>query len=349
MLVLPPELEQPLNLVKQHFLVLDYYVRQEGGLEAAVTQPPNLKDSFYQLSQKLKAHGWVAFIRKEAEGRLILYVAKMPPIKTYPTRIAIILLTVTLGLTLIDGWARWGAPRTPTGYADTIYYAAGLLGILLIHEAGHKLAANLHKTRTSPPYFIPGIPVLALPTFGAFISMKDPVINRDSLFDIAIAGPIAGLVATILFNVPGVLTSQLAPIETIPPGAPILRVSILQYLMFLQAGMVREGYVIVIGPLAFASYLGFIITFLNLLPAWQLDGGHMARAVLGPRLHRTLTFATILFAIAIGFYALAIFLLFFALQRIEVRPLDDVSTISNSRRILWVAVIILAVLTAPLL
>jgi Zn-dependent protease len=347
MLALPRELEEPFSLVKQHFTVLDYYVRQEGGLEAAVARPPNLKESFYQLSQKLKARGWLAFIREEAGGRLIMYVARMPTIRTYPTRTAVILLTITLGLTLIDGWVRWGAPTR--GLADTLYYALGLLGILLVHEAGHKLAANLHKTRTSPPYFIPGIPVIALPTFGAFIAMKDPVINRDTLFDIAIAGPIAGLAATLMLNIPGVWTSRLAPVEAVPPGAPTLRVSILQYLMFLQAGMVREGHVILIGPLAFAAYLGFIITFLNLLPAWQLDGGHMARAVLGPRLHRTLTFATILFALAIGFYALAILLLFFALQRIEVRPLDDVSTISNSRRILWVVVIILAVLTAPLL
>jgi membrane-associated protease RseP (regulator of RpoE activity) len=101
-------------------------------------------------------------------------------------------------------------------------------------------------------------------------------------------------------------------------------------------------------PVLFAAWLGFLITFLNLLPAWQLDGGHMARSILGQKFHRIATYASVAILFLLQYQMMAIFILLFSMRNMSVRPLDDVSPLSKTRKLLYIAVIVIAFLCAPL-
>jgi len=155
-----------------------------------------------------------------------------------------------------------------------------------VHESGHLIAAKKHKIKASWPYFIPGVPVFGIPTFGALIQSKGLTINRDILFDVAIAGPIAGLVIAIIVCIFGAYTSpeisnELA--DELFKESQLMKMN-MPLLMSISLDVFDKGgkdTQVVMSPIMFAAWLGFLITFLNLLPAWQLDGGHRARALFG--------------------------------------------------------------------
>ncbi|MGI0040472.1 MAG: site-2 protease family protein [Nitrosopumilaceae archaeon] len=100
-------------------------------------------------------------------------------------------------------------------------------------------------------------------------------------------------------------------------------------------------------PVLYAAWLGFLITFLNLLPAWQLDGGHIARATLGRKWHKVTTYAGIGTLVILGYWIMALFVLSFSMRSPDVRPLDDISPLSSKRKKLFILVIGLAVVCAP--
>ncbi len=235
-------------------------------------------------------------------------------------------------------------------------YTLSLLGILGIHELGHITAARIHKLKTTWPYFIPGIPVFTLlPSFGAFIQSRGLTINREILFDVAIAGPIAGLVIAIIvslyaaYTVPvidGQLAEQMFEEGSLTPfgfGEPLLMTASLA--LFGKGG---EGSEILMTPVLKAAWIGFLITFLNLLPAWQLDGGHIARTFLGPKLHRYATFGSMAILVLLGFWFMAMLILVLSARNPSANPLDDISPLTKNRKMLYFGVIILAILCAPL-
>jgi Zn-dependent protease len=176
--------------------------------------------------------------------------------------------------------------QQPDQFTVGLPYSLGLLLILGAHELGHYFTAKAHGIRVTPPYFIP-VP-FALGTFGAFIRIKSLTPNRRALFDVAVAGPLAGLV----FAIPALLIG-LRFSEVIPGNAPsalghagvnIGSSVLLACLAKLSLGAsVLEGHHLLLHPLAFAGWLGFIVTALNLLPIGQLDGGHMSHALFGSR------------------------------------------------------------------
>jgi membrane-associated protease RseP (regulator of RpoE activity) len=227
-----------------------------------------------------------------------------------------------------------------------------LVGILGVHEGGHLIAARIHKIRTSWPYFIPGVPIIGLPTFGAMIQSRGLMINRDIIFDIAIAGPIAGLVIAVLVSFYGAYTSPILD-QSIAAGLPEGALQKLNDSILMQAALATFGKAgsdveVLMSPVMFAAWLGFLITFLNLLPAWQLDGGHMARAIFGKKIHQIATYASVGILFLLRYEMMAIFILIFSMKNMSVRPLDDVSPLSRNRKLLYGVVVILAVLCAPL-
>jgi len=135
----------------------------------------------------------------------ILIVTKLPEVKRKwlsKSWVPRILFAATVTMVLIDGYFRTDFVNSLAFIGDpfemSILYAFSLIGILGVHESGHLIAAKKHKIRTTWPFFIPGVPVFGIPTFGALIQSKGLTINRDILFDVAIAGPIAGLVIAII-------------------------------------------------------------------------------------------------------------------------------------------------------
>ena len=182
--------------------------------------------------------------------------------------------------------------RQPERFAVGLPYSLALLLILGSHELGHYFTAKAHGIRVTPPYFIP-VP-FALGTFGAFIKINSLTPDRRALFDVAVAGPLTGLVFAIPALLIGLRFSEVIPGNGgsglgqvgVDVGSSIL----LTFLANLSLGAsVLEGNHLLLHPLAFAGWLGLIVTALNLLPIGQLDGGHISHALFGSRAARAIS------------------------------------------------------------
>jgi membrane-associated protease RseP (regulator of RpoE activity) len=173
------------------------------------------------------------------------------------------------------------SPSSPFDFLRGWVFAVPLIGILLFHESGHYLMARRHKVAVSPPYFIP-FPNL-IGTMGAFISIRSPIKSRKVLLDIGAAGPLAGLLPSMIALALGYHYSTTGPMVTdtlvIEFGDSILSWT-LQYLVI---GSVPDGLSVWIHPAGLAGWVGLFVTMLNLLPIGQLDGGHIAYALIGRR------------------------------------------------------------------
>lgn len=234
-------------------------------------------------------------------------------------------------------------------------YSLALLTILGCHEFSHYFAAVYYKIRTTLPYFIP-IPFF-LGTFGAFIQMKSPVPHRKALFDVAIAGPLGGLVAALPILWFGLTRSTVVPM---PDQSNLLqfqsldpRFSLLMSVMtkFALGSDFQADTVLNLHPLAIAGYIGLIVTALNLMPFGQLDGGHIIHAMLGQRAaviagQITRVAIVLLSFIRSDFFLWAIILL---LMPVGDQPaLNDVSELDDKRDFLGiVAIAILIVILLP--
>jgi membrane-associated protease RseP (regulator of RpoE activity) len=182
----------------------------------------------------------------------------------------------------------FGLTCTTTYLAGGFAFAATLMAILVVHEMGHYVAARIHKIDTSLPYFIPLPPQFSLGTLGAVIKMRRPIADRNQLIDVGAAGPLAGLVVAIPLLVIGL---TLSPVVAEPPQEGFLEGNSLAYiaLKFAVAGRylpAADGTDVMLHPMAFAAWVGLLITMINLIPIGQLDGGHVARAFLGDRHER---------------------------------------------------------------
>jgi len=168
-----------------------------------------------------------------------------------------------------------------TGWFGGPYFAATLMTILLCHELGHYFTGRRRGVDVSLPYFIPVPPQVTLGTLGAVIRMRRPISDRNALFDVGASGPVAGLVIAIPLLVIGLYLSEVGPIDpdSMIEGNSILY-ALLKYAVFgrwLPSG----GIDVHLHPMAFAGWVGLLITMINLMPIGQLDGGHVARAALG--------------------------------------------------------------------
>lgn len=159
-------------------------------------------------------------------------------------------------------------------------YSACILAILGAHEMGHYLTCRYYRIDASLPYFLPA-PLFLTGTLGAFIRIRQPIPGKRELFDIGIAGPIAGFLVALPILIVGVDLSERVLIE--PGGLWLGEPLLMQAAIWLTHGPLPEGYTIATHPMAFAAWFGLLATALNLFPIGQLDGGHISYAVLGPR------------------------------------------------------------------
>lgn len=162
-------------------------------------------------------------------------------------------------------------------------FSATLMGILLCHELGHYVAARRHGVEVSLPFFIPLPPQVSLGTLGAVIRMRRPITDPDKLFDVGAAGPIAGLCVAIPMLAIGLAISDVGPIpkDSVLEGNSILYA--IMKLAILGRWVPAHGVDVQLHPIGFAAWVGLLVTFINLIPIGQLDGGHVARAVFGDR------------------------------------------------------------------
>ena len=235
------------------------------------------------------------------------YELPQPPSTFSAWGLPIILFALTMFTTLWAGAYQvntkpvTGAWDFLTKYPDSLFnglpFAATLLGILVIHELGHYVLARIHRVPASFPLFIPGPPQF-IGTFGAVIRMRSPIMKRQALFDIGVAGPIAGFLAAVVAVIIGLSFSYVVPKEHVfglQLGEPLL----LKGFAWLLFGPIPTTHDLVLHPIAFAAWFGFFVTAINLLPLGQLDGGHVAFAVFG-RQQRQLAYVTVPILIYLG-------------------------------------------------
>ncbi len=319
------------------------------GVPTFVLEPGPTKEPFEKLAREAKTRQLVPFLRRQRAGELIL--SFFPEPKRPPLRLKwnALLLVITLGTIFLSGWIlgwRYAqlfedlALPVPDLATLAVLFTAGLFLIIGLHECGHKVASCWNRIESSAPYFIPGPPPIG--TFGAVIVQRGFPINRDQLFDVGFSGLLLGFLTTITIALIGVQLCAAIPLEAIGilelrrvgfPQIPPL----VQLLLFTRP--LDRAVIILDHPMLIAAYIGCIITFLNALPIWQLDGGHVARAILGRRGHRIIGFLAWASLLFLGPYMLmALFLLFALLTTggIHPGPLDDVSPLSTRRKVLSV-------------
>ena len=322
----------------------------------------NFKSKFEELARRLEDMHYLCRLKKMDNGKFLI-IQKFTPNKQRKWLSASwtprILFAVVFTFVMIDGYVRTENANSIVEIGNPLemagIYTLALLGILGIHESGHLIAARAHRLKTTWPYFIPGLPIIGIPTFGAFIQARGLTVNREILFDVAIAGPIAGLIIAVIVSIFAAYTAPILEVDVAQElyedsrlikwnlGEPLLMTASLS--LFGKGG---DGHEVLMTPLLFAAWIGFLITFLNLLPAWQLDGGHMARTLLGPKLHRYATYGSMAILVLLDFWMMAILILILSSRNPSANPLDDISPLTKNRKLAYVGIIILAILCAPL-
>lgn len=179
-----------------------------------------------------------------------------------------------------------------------IPFAGSLLFILTTHELGHYLLSKIHRVPASLPLFIPGPPHF-IGTFGAIIRMRGPILSRRALFDIGVAGPLAGFVVAVAMLIIGLSLSTVVD-RTATYGLHLGEPLLLQFMSWVVIGPLPPEADVVLHPVGFAAWFGLFVTSLNLLPIGQLDGGHVAYALWGPR-QRTMALAFLPILLILGF------------------------------------------------
>ncbi len=301
------------------------------------------------IAERARGQGTLIFFRREADEQVI-YAANgtMPtaPVRYY---LAVALFVVTLISVFITGGLQETGPNgaLTINWREGLAYALPLMLILLAHELGHFFVARHHRMSVSPPFFIP-LPVVSLGTMGAVIVMTAPPKNRRHLLEMGAAGPLAGLLLAIPILLIGLSQSTVGPAPTQPymqEGNSLLYAG-LKYLVFGQL-LPSNGVDVQLSSLAFAGWVGLLITALNLIPAGQLDGGHAAFTLFGQRI-RPLTWVLIAAMIGLalltqfwGWLLWAVLLFFFGFA--YAVPMDDLTPLDGKHKALAVLVLLLAV------
>ncbi|MEM3403177.1 MAG: site-2 protease family protein [Nitrososphaeria archaeon] len=346
--------------VSKNFTIIDYFLRSDGAVEYKVMKTENIKENFLSLWSTLKKSGYIPVLRK-GEPYLTLYVAPYIKRKKYSYKMGVTLLAATMASLLIDGWVRASSSTSQKIFPEwnpivvTLSYALAFIGILGLHEVGHLVMSRKRGLSSTMPYFIPGIPGSGVPTFGAVIFATEPMVNKDTQFDIGLLGPISGFIVAVFVSFLGVLTSVPMTLEEFTKlfGAgetSFVDVPLIMNLMLIGTGKVSasQQMVVILSPLAYAAWFGFLITFLNTLPAWQLDGGHMSRSVLNERQQRIATLLSAVIMALFGFLLMAMLILFLSFGQNEIKPLDEVSPLSRSRKLVYGLVLVVTILCAPI-
>ena len=214
-------------------------------------------------------------------------VIKFPKIP----RINLILFILTIFTTLLAGAIMEGVNplKNPLGIVQGWPFSVTLMLILGFHEFGHYYFAQKHHVNATLPYFIPAPTFIG--TFGAFIKIESPIYRKDALLQIGAAGPIAGFIVAVPALIIGMYLSQIVEISSANIGITLGDSILIKFLTALIFPNLSNTQDVMLHPIAFAGWIGLLVTMLNLLPIGQLDGGHIAYAMLGRKYDRVSKFA----------------------------------------------------------
>lgn len=352
--------------IGKHFPFYDVkYVKDTAAFFCRIDEK-QLEEKFDSLRKSLSDKGFVPILRHE-HGEHIIYITKKLKRKEKPIWINILLLTTTIITTILTGsllslnhldiWSlqnQMDIFKFENLLNGAVFFSLPLMSILIIHEMGHYFISKRHGISTSLPYFIPVPPVLGfnIGTFGALISSRDPMPNKKALFDVGIAGPLAGFFVAIPVTIIGIATANIVPVipfENLAEGEIVFGSSFLIDIMTKIILDLPQGYTIDLNPILFAGWVGLLITSINLLPAGQLDGGHIFRAVLGNK-QKYAGWIAIFIMILTGWWFFAIIILFL-MGTMHPPPLNDETEIDYKRKLLFIlaiAILILCFIPTPI-
>jgi membrane-associated protease RseP (regulator of RpoE activity) len=341
------EVERIRTTVSAQFPVYETRVTPNSLILLVHAEPASLEARFDQLRQDLWSKFYVPQIRYEG-GEYLIEVVRRPNRRPYGVWVNLILLAGTVGTTVTAGAFLWlayvgGSRLTSTDFLwGGLYFGLPLLAILGFHELAHYLVARHHHVEASLPYFLPvPPPYLLFGTFGAFISLREPIPSKKVLLDIGASGPLAGFAVAVPVMLAGMALSAHAPaISLANCGPTILGVnygnlefgfgtSIFGFVLSLFVPLAIAN----LHPLAIAGWVGVLVTAINLLPAGQLDGGHVFRALAGER-SRFISWAAFLGLFGLGFFYQGWFvfaILIFFLGMRHPPPLNDISPLDAKR------------------
>ena len=315
-----------------------------------------------RLRVRLAPYGYTPFLQRD-DG--LDWVQALPlaevTARSRPS-IHILLFLATVATTLlagafISGVSPVALSADPRRIASGLPFAASLLAILGVHEFGHYTLGRRHGMAVSLPYFLPLPPIpgtLMIGTLGAVIRLRGPAQSRRALFDMAVAGPLAGLVVAIPVYVWGL---RMSSVIQIPPGTEIAAFQLgdsllLKLLTRLVMGPLPTGTDILLHPVGLAAWFGFLVTTLNLIPAGQLDGGHIVYALFGRR-HTLISQCSVVILLLMGIVlwspnwlvwaALIVFLMGFH----HGPTMDDITPLGPGRRAVGALAFVLLVLLLP--
>ncbi len=338
-----------------------------------------------QLAAMLKPYRLTPLFRWDGERHAVLLVPAVDHPQTGNPRVNLILFIATLISVLIagaifapSGLSENAQPTIPQLLVAAIPFTVSFLAIMSAHEFGHYLAGRFHGVKVSLPYFIPMPFVSLFGTFGAFINMKEQPKNRRILLDIGLAGPFSGLIVTIVVLAIGLSLSELNVLPAAAAATPQLSMEgnsllylLLKYLRFGQLLPAPVSYGdtpallywlryffsgtpfpfggldVTIHPVAWAGWGGMLITSLNLIPAGQLDGGHVLYVLLGRKRALRLLPFVLAGLVGLGFFWSGWWLwalLVFVFGRAHAEPLDEITPLDPPRRLLAVLAIIVFLL-----
>ena len=357
-----------------------YLVRYRGRLIG------NSAEVYDQLAAYLKPLQMQPLFRIEDGKQVIYLVSAFPQPKPGRPWINLVMFLVTFVSVILSG----ALNSQQTFSNNNILYAAweilkagwpfavSLLAILATHEFGHYFAGRAHGVHVTLPFFIP-LPFTSLGTMGALISIKEPPKNRRALMDIAIAGPIAGYIVSIIVILIGLSLSKLEPIPLSFPEGQGLQMEgnsitylllkfatfgkwlpepvdfggmspVLYWLKYFFTGrpLPLGALDVMIHPVAWAGWAGLLVTSLNLLPAGQLDGGHIFQLLFGKKLARRILPVILVVLVGLGFAWSGWWLwagLVFLLGRVYAEPMDEITPLDTPRKALGVLALIIFILT----
>ncbi len=271
-------------------------------------------------------------IPPKSEG---IYIS--PEKKKHIPYLNIALFLLTVFTTLTAGALMEGADLLSdfSAIKNGIPFSFTLITILGFHEFGHFIASRLHGVKATLPYFIPAPPFpFIIGTFGAFIKVKSPIYDKKTLLDIGAAGPIAGFLIAVPSIIWGLQISEVK--EVIPGQGIVLGDSLLLYILEkIIYGNIPQGYDIHLSSVAFAGFIGLLVTAFNLLPVGQLDGGHISYALFGKK-QKIITIAVFVSLILLSFFWLGWLFWAFLIYMIGFKhppTADDFVVIDKKRKI----------------
>jgi membrane-associated protease RseP (regulator of RpoE activity) len=363
-------------LVRSRFEVIDTFAVEDGATEYRIRYVPGqTKAAFKSFFNEIYPKGYLPRLHGSKEDATLL-VSKMVAEPKGSPRTPVILLFLTLlsvavtGLYLSSIYVQIVPERSALSMA--FGFSVAVLGILAVHELAHSYVSRRSGNRSTLPYFIPNIPILTglpiysfLPTFGAVTLTREAQLDRDSLFDLYFVGPLLGIGVSLVVSVFGVLSSAVLTAteyqSVFGTGSSLVAVntnfSILQALMMRFTDSLRltstsqPGTYYFSSPIDIAAWLGFLITFFSLLPAAPFDGGKMTNMILGERGSRLITGISVVALLLIdtpNYLVVALLIFLLSAMRPSMELLDSISEISSSKKILYVAALLLMVVTIPM-